>query len=193
MAGVREQHAYGYVAIVVAALALSACGPTSPVEEPTNASPTFAAEVPTGFDPCHQIPAEVFESENLRPDRNPMSELDAPNGVKWRGCGWGYKNGDGYGAKIRTTNLTLEMIRARSFTDVQEFVASGRKMTVSRQQDISTGGPDHVCTANVEMQGGSLDIFISNPEYVPATGHIPACTIARTLAEKIAPSIPAGA
>ncbi|MFD4456997.1 DUF3558 domain-containing protein [Nocardia sp. NPDC058480] len=174
-------------------LAISACGPDSPSEQPANTAPTFAAEVPTGFDPCTQVPAEVFESENLRPDRNPESNLDAPNGVKWRGCGWGNKRGRGYGAKIRTTNLTLEMIRARNFTDAEEFVVSGRQVIVSRQQDADAPGPDRVCTANVEMQDGSLDIFISNPEYVPDTGHIPACTIARTLAEKIAPSIPAGA
>ncbi|MFD3596761.1 DUF3558 domain-containing protein [Nocardia sp. NPDC058640] len=193
MAGVLSKRWHGLVVVVGAALVISACGPDSPPEQPTNTSPTFAAGVPTGFDPCTQIPVEVFESENLRPDRNPVSNLDAPNGVKWRGCGWGYKNGDGYGTKIRTTNLTLEMIRARNFTDAEEFATGGRQAIVSRQQDAAVPGPGHVCTANVDIRDGSLDIFISNPEYVPATGHIPACTIARTLAEKIAPSIPAGA
>ncbi|MFD3508812.1 DUF3558 domain-containing protein [Nocardia sp. NPDC058666] len=194
MAGVLSKRWRGFVVVVGAALIISGCGPDSPPEQPTNTSPTFAAGVPTGFDPCTQIPAEVFESENLRPDRNPVSNLDAPNGVKWRGCGWGNKKGRGYGTKVRTTNLTLEMIRARNFTDAEEFVVGGRQAIVSRQQDANTSVPDGVCTTNVEMQGGSLDIFIHNPPATsPDTGHIPACTIARSLAQKIAPSIPAGA
>jgi hypothetical protein len=194
MAGVPGKHWRAVIAVMGAALAISACGPDSSSEQPTNTSPTFAADVPTGFDPCTQIPIEVFESEKLRPDRNPESNLDAPNGVKWRGCGWGYEKGRGYGANIRTTNLTLEMIRARNFTDAEEFVTGGRQAIVSRQRDANASGPDDVCTANIEMQGGSLDVFIHNPpETSPATAHIPPCTIARTLAEKIAPSITAGA
>ncbi|MEV0687194.1 DUF3558 domain-containing protein [Nocardia sp. NPDC050378] len=157
---------------------------------PTNASPTFAAEVPTGFDPCHDIPAAVFESENLRPDRNPVSNLDAPGGIKWRGCGWGYKNGNGYGTDIRNTNLTVEMIRAKNFTGAEEFVASGRQVIVAHHDASS----DYMCNANIALNGGSLDIFVHNPpETSPATGHIPSCTIARTLVEKIMPSVPADA
>ncbi|WP_446225568.1 DUF3558 domain-containing protein [Nocardia sp. IBHARD005] len=196
MAGVQGNRWRGVIAVVGAVLAISACGPDPSSEQSARTSPTFAAEVPTGFDPCTQVPDEVIRSENLRPNRpNPESKLDAPNGVKWRGCGWGYEKGRGYGTNIRTTNLTLEMIRARNFTDAEEFVTGGRQAIVSRQQDTNTSGPDgSSCTANVEMKGGSLDIFIHNPpETSPATGHIPACTIARTLAEKIAPSIPAGA
>ncbi|MFB7877551.1 DUF3558 domain-containing protein [Nocardia sp. NPDC056064] len=184
----------GLIALIGAALMVAACGPSEDRPAPANTSPTYAAEVPTGFDPCTQIPDEVIKSENLVSTGE--SNLGSPGGVYWRGCGWVYKNGDGYGVDITTTNLTVEMVRARNFADAEEFVvAGGRPAIVSRQDGSDPAKPDldTSCVADIQITGGSVGIFVSNSKKAPATGHIPACTIARTLAEKIAPAIPAGA
>ncbi|WP_278261108.1 DUF3558 domain-containing protein [Nocardia sp. AG03] len=193
--GAAKTRGGGLIALIGAVLMVAACGPSEDESAPGNTSPTYAAEVPTGFDPCTQIPDEVIKSENLVSTGE--STLGGPSRPYWRGCGWVYKNGDGYGTAIRTTNLTLEMIRARNFSDAEEFVLSGnRQAIVSRQgaSDAAVPELDDSCTANIQMDGGSLDIAVTNPKQSsPATAHIPACTIARTLAEKIAPAIPAGA
>ncbi|MFE3546570.1 DUF3558 domain-containing protein [Nocardia sp. NPDC059177] len=193
--GAAKTRGGGILALTGAVLMVAACGPSDDELAPANTSPTYAAEVPTGFDPCTQIPDEVLESENLVSTGE--SNLGSPGGVYWRGCGWVYKNGDGYSVDITTTNLTVEMVRARKFADAEEFVVDGgRPVIVSRQDtsDPNTPRLDTSCIADIQITDGSVGIFVNNPkETSPATGHIPACTIARTLAEKIAPSIPAGA
>ncbi|MGW5573251.1 DUF3558 domain-containing protein [Nocardia thailandica] len=185
----------GIAVLACSVLMVSACSAFSDEGSVTaTSSPSLAAELPSGFDPCTQIPKSVLESENLVSTGE--SKLGSPGGVFWRGCGWAYKNGDGYATSIRTTNLTVQMVQARKFPDAEELaLAGGRRAIVSRQgnSDPATPKLDTTCTANIELTGGSLDIFVSNSKQAPATGTIPACTIARSLAEKIAPSIPAGA
>jgi hypothetical protein len=160
-------------------------GPT-PTESSPN-SPSIAAEAPTAFDTCKDIPQSVLDSEKLR--RRNEANSDANGGLKWRGCRYGRT--DGYFATITTSNLTVEMTRAKNFPEATEFTVDGRAAISTRQFD----GPNikDACTVNVAMQGGSLDINLLNPASNRDTGSIDSCQLARTLAEKIAPAMPTNA
>lgn len=151
----------------------------------TGATPSVAPEVPDGFDPCLDIPQEVLDSEGLRSPR--PDDSSASGGIKWDGCTW--RITDGYTAGIRTTNITLEMVKSKNFPEETEFSAGDRKAISTRQLE------DHAeasCIVNVEMNGGSLEFMLSNPSSNRKTGHLDTCELARNLAGKVAPSIPAG-
>ncbi|MGW5221010.1 DUF3558 domain-containing protein [Nocardia sp. NPDC004085] len=177
---------------VGAVCALTSCN-TSDEDGDANAtaSPTadqsIATDVPTGFDTCKDIPQSVLDSEKLR--RRNEANSDANGGIKWRGCRYGRT--DGYFATITTTNLTVEMTRDKHFPEATEFKIAGRAAISTRQFD----GPNirDACTVNVAMQGGSLDINLLNPASNRDTGSIDSCQLARTLAEKIVPTIPSNA
>ncbi|MBF6203010.1 MULTISPECIES: DUF3558 family protein [Nocardia] len=171
-----------------AALALAGCGsfadsndrPTGYGAASTN--PSVAPDVPSGYDTCKDIPQSVLDSERLR--RQDTANSDANGGLRWRGCVYGRT--DGYFATITTTNVTVGMTLDKKFPGTAEFLASGRRIITSRQ----TEGRQEACVANVEMTSGSLDISILNPASNRDTGQIDSCVIARTLAEKIAPTMP---
>jgi hypothetical protein len=110
------------------------------------------------------------------------------SGAKWVGCLWGQP--DGYSASIRTTNLTLELVRSKNFPDATEFTAGGRPALSTRQFEDH---PDESCYVNVEVVGGTLEFGLTNPPSGDKTGHLDTCELARALAGKVAPSIPAGA
>lgn len=150
------------------------------------AGPTLAAEIPAGFDPCNDIPQDVLDSEGLR-GKNP-DKSERSSGAKWVGCLWAQP--DGYGVSIRTTNLTVELVRSKNFADATEFTAGGRPALSTRQLEHR---PEESCHVNVEMKGGSLEFGLTNPPSRSKSGQTDTCVLARALAEKVAPSIPAGA
>ncbi|MEU4434711.1 DUF3558 domain-containing protein [Nocardia rhamnosiphila] len=148
-------------------------------------TPSVAAEVPTGFDPCTDIPQETLKSEGLR---DPMPDDASANGIKWDGCMW--IQTDGYSAAIRTTNMTLDMIKDQGFPGTLEFETVGRSAIVSQQGKAQV---EASCNVNVELIGGSLEFLLTNPPSRSKTGHLDTCELARNLVEKVAPNIPAGA
>ncbi|WP_435590153.1 DUF3558 domain-containing protein [Nocardia sp. bgisy118] len=152
----------------------------------TNAGTGVAADVPTGYNACKDIPQSVLDSEKLL-DRT-ANDSNVSGGIKWRGCIW--VQNDGYGASIRTTNLTVEMVRAKNFPDTREFTIDGRRAISTRQNETR---PETACNLNIEMQGGSLEIYLTNPPSAKKTGHLDTCELTRSLAEKVVPTIPAGA
>ncbi|WP_280433992.1 DUF3558 domain-containing protein [Nocardia carnea] len=148
-------------------------------------TPSMAPDVPVGFDPCTDVPQSVLDSEGLRnkiPD-----DTESSSGVMWRGCLWGQP--DGYSASIQTTNLTLDMVRDKNFSDATEFTVGPRKAISTRQLEEHS---EESCFVNIEMNGGSLEFGLTNPSSGDKTGHLDTCELARGLAEKVAPSIPAG-
>ncbi|WP_040780592.1 DUF3558 domain-containing protein [Nocardia pneumoniae] len=173
---------------VGAALVLAGCGSSNTGDaRPTagaSASPSIAPDVPSGYDPCTDIPQSVLDSENLR--SKDKEDSNASGGVKWRGCAW--VQTDGYAPAITTTNLTIDMVRDKKFADAREYTIGGRRAISTRQVEEH---PDAVCTINVEMKGGSLEIFLSNPPSNRKTGHLDTCALAKTLAEKVVPTLPA--
>lgn len=174
------------VLAVGAALVLAGCGPADDGAAPTgasSASPSLATDAPTGYDPCADIPQSVLDSENLR--SKDKKDANSSGGVKWRGCMWAQP--DGYVATIRTTNLTVDMVRNKNFADTREYAIGGRRAISTRQVEEH---PDAVCTINVEMKGGSLEFFLSNPPSNRKTGHLDTCALAKTLAEKVVPTVP---
>ncbi|MFI9636664.1 DUF3558 domain-containing protein [Nocardia sp. NPDC051929] len=179
--------------VIVTAVALVGCGSSSsegdasPDSPSPTAVPSVAAGVPQGYDPCKDIPAEVLSSENLT--LRGQADAEADGGVKWRGCRYGRSNG--YVVSIRTTNLTVEVVRAKQLPEAQEFTIAGRRAISTRQFD----GPyiKEACTVDVSMQGGSLEFNLNNPASNRATGSLDSCELARTLAENVAPTMPATA
>ncbi|MFI5537783.1 DUF3558 domain-containing protein [Nocardia sp. NPDC051900] len=177
------------VLAVGAVLTLAGCdSSTDSGDRPTvagqaSSTPSVAPDVPSGYDTCKDIPQSVLDSEKLR--RQDTGNSDANGSLKWRGCVYGRT--DGYFATITTTNVTVDMTRAKNFPDATELTINGRKTIISRQ----TEGRREACVANVSMSNGSLDISVLNPASNRDTGQTDSCVIARTLAEKIAPTIPA--
>ncbi|WP_181721986.1 DUF3558 domain-containing protein [Nocardia gipuzkoensis] len=170
-----------------AALVLTGCGPSDDDAAPTGtspASPSIAPDAPTGYDPCADIPQSVLDSENLRYKTN--EDRNASGGIKWRGCGW--VQPDGYAPAITTTNISVDMVRDKKFADTREYTINGRRAISTRQVEEH---PDAVCTINVEMKGGSLEFFLSNPPSNRKTGQLDTCALAKSLAEKVVPTMPA--
>ncbi|MBF6412081.1 DUF3558 domain-containing protein [Nocardia cyriacigeorgica] len=144
--------------------------------------------VPSGFDPCADIPREVLDSEGLRNESN--SDAIGPNGTKWQGCGW--VQTDGYAPSIRVTNITVDMVRDNSGRVIRdEYTIDGRDAIASNPDDEKD--PRSVCTLHVAMNDGSLEFLLDNPSSRKKTGHLDTCQLARTLAEKVVPLIPPGA
>ncbi|MFD0366193.1 DUF3558 domain-containing protein [Nocardia sp. GCM10030253] len=162
-------------------------GSAKPSSTSTSAGPSLAEDVPRSYDPCKDVPQSVLDSEKL--GMKIVANNDGGGGVRWRGCQWVRPNG--YGVSIRTTNLTVDLIRSRNFAEATEFTIGGRRAISTRQFD----GPfiKEACTLNIEMKGGSLDINLNNPPSNRDTGSTDSCVLARSLAEKVVPSLPATA
>ncbi|MEU4312873.1 DUF3558 domain-containing protein [Nocardia sp. NPDC024068] len=172
------------VALLVAGCDSGSGGAESPVTTTTGLP--IAAEAPSSFDPCTDIPQDVLASESLVPD-GLDSNADGGQGIKWRGCG--YVAPDSYAVGITTTNLTLPVVRDNEeFVVRQEYTVDGRAaMAVD-----AAGAPDvrASCLFYVEMEGGSLELSMDNPASNDKTGQLDTCGLAQGLAEKIAPLIP---
>ncbi|RJO76633.1 DUF3558 domain-containing protein [Nocardia panacis] len=172
---------FAVAAVVVVAGCSDSGGSSS--SGPGKDRPAVAADVPQGFDPCKDIPATVMESLSLEPTSPKV--FDGSGGIKWRGCGW--VKPSGYTVGITATNLTLGMVRAKGFPDTRDF-------TIGLRSAVSTRRPDdsEACWVNVDMKGGTLEFLLNNPPYA-STSKTDACELARGVAEKIAPSMPASA
>jgi hypothetical protein len=175
-----------------AVVLLSGCGSSTegnakPATSSTSAGPSMAADVPRSYDPCKDVPQSVLDSEKLH-NQHTVDDRST-GGVRWVGCQWVRSNG--YGVSIRTTNLTIDLIRSRNFPEAAEFTIGGRRAISTHQFD----GPfiKYVCTVNVEMKGGSLDFNLNNPPSGSDTGSLDSCELARGLAEKVVPTLPATA
>ncbi|WP_210741359.1 DUF3558 domain-containing protein [Nocardia veterana] len=172
------------------ALVLGGCsasdGDAKPAGQSTNSSqPSLAVNAPSGYDPCTDIPQSVLDSEQLVDKENANGDA---HDVKWRGCAWVQADGDGYAVSIRTTNLTVDVLRGKGFPDTQELTVVGRRAITTRQFE----GPHikEACTLNVEMKGGTLEFNVSNSASAPRTGNLDACQIAKTLGDKVVPTMP---
>ncbi|WP_245721213.1 DUF3558 domain-containing protein [Nocardia pseudovaccinii] len=171
---------------------VSACNSGGESKGSTNsasATPTIAADVPTGFDACKDIPQSVIQQEQLI---KPTPDItDRPGGYKWRGCDWVQRGGDGYAVTIDTTNITLAIVRANSqFTVTEESNVAGRAALTYRPSDDKTDQHEN-CVLIVDMRGGSLEVGITNPRSAKLTAAQHSCDIAKRLAEGIVPAIPA--
>lgn len=187
MAAVRSVR--GILCGVGVALLVTGCGSgsgetASPVTTTTGLP--IAAEAPSSFDPCTDIPQEVLASEDLRRGVTDAN-VDGSRGVKWRGCR--YVAPDSYAVGITTTNLTLPVVRENDeFSVRQEYSVDGRAAIA-----VDAAGDSDVrasCLFYVEMEEGSLELSMDNPASRNKTGHIDTCQLSLGLAEKIVPLIP---
>ncbi|GAA5068458.1 hypothetical protein GCM10023318_58790 [Nocardia callitridis] len=175
-----------------AALTLSGCGsstdgdPKAEGSGDNSASQEVAADVPTGYNACTDVPQSVIDSEKWRGGSIPDDSY-ASGGIKWRGCQW--VKGNGYSISIRTTNITVDMVREKNFPNAQELTLGTRKAITTRQiENVQSN-----CVVNVEMNGGSLELALDNPPASRETGSLDACDLVNDVAEKVTPSIPAAA
>ncbi|MQY21633.1 DUF3558 domain-containing protein [Nocardia macrotermitis] len=168
-------------------LTLTGCSTSGGSTASSSATTTTPVQVPTGFDPCNDIPQSIMESEGLQGKLPNDFQADAGK-VLWRGCVW--SDPDGYGATIQRTNLTVDSVRNKHFPDTHEFVIAGRHAISTRQGDNADPAG---CTVNIELKGGSLEFNLDNPAYLPKTGKKDTCQLARGLAEKVGAVIPATA
>ncbi|MEV0357807.1 DUF3558 domain-containing protein [Nocardia sp. NPDC050697] len=150
----------------------------------SSTSPATPTGAPTAFDPCADIPQSLLDSEGLR---NEHEADDNAGGIQWRGCDW--VQVDGYAASIQTTNLTVAMVRDKKFADAREFAIGDRQAISGRS---STDRPDEECAVNVSIQGGSLEVGLTNPDSSKKTGHLDTCELARALTEKVVAALPQG-
>ncbi|TLG17947.1 DUF3558 domain-containing protein [Nocardia cyriacigeorgica] len=157
-----------------------------------SATPTLAAEVPSGFDPCTDIPASIIKEEDMRADspEHGNADYDGSGGRKWRGCGWVVP--DSYAVGITTTNLTIDMVEAnKDFTVRWDDTIGGRRALATHASDHPR--PQERCVLYIEMKGGSLEFSMINPASNKKTGGMDTCDLARGLAEKVVPHVPANA
>ncbi|MFE3444994.1 DUF3558 domain-containing protein [Nocardia sp. NPDC059180] len=153
----------------------------------------LADEVPSGFDPCTDIPQSVLDSEGLHgtnaggaPSKD--ENWNRGKGARWLGCIWVVS--DGYSAGIAVTNLTLDHVRhAKHLTIAREATVASRAVVATHEAD-TTATTD--CKLYVDMVGGSLEIGVGNMPSARKTGHLYSCDLAVGLAEKVVPLIPDG-
>ncbi|MGW1741488.1 DUF3558 domain-containing protein [Nocardia sp. NPDC001965] len=172
------------IALAGGVLALTGCEPAGEGATDVAATPTMAADVPAGYNPCTDVPQSVLSAEGLKmpiPD-----DTDLSSGAKWKGCIWAQP--DGYAVSIQTTNLTLDSVRSQNFPDAAESTIGGRRALSTRRPGDN---PEESCYVNVEMTGGSLQFGLTNPSSAPDTGHLDTCELGKALADKVVPSIPA--
>ncbi|TLG11498.1 DUF3558 domain-containing protein [Nocardia cyriacigeorgica] len=192
---IMRKSAYAAAAGLSAVLVLAGCGSsTEGTAEPTGeaagtsaAEQAVAEEVPSGFDPCTDIPQEVLDSEGLHTtSSSPKDEMQRGK-IKWKGCYWVVS--DGYSTSISATNLTLDMIRDKPNPGTSESTVSGRPVVYAPDNPSNKTQ----CRLNAEMNGGSLEFMVDNQPSAPKTGSQNACDIALRLAGMVLPLLPAGA
>ncbi|MFC3966222.1 DUF3558 domain-containing protein [Nocardia jiangsuensis] len=164
--------------------AVAGCDSSGDSGSPPAPTSTLAG-APSAFDPCTDIPQSLLDSEGLRNEYK--ADDNGADGIRWRGCDW--VQVDGYAASIQTTNLTVAMVRDKKFSDAREF-AIGARQAISGKS--SADRPDEECAVNVAIQGGSLEVGLTNPESSKKTGHLDTCELARALTEKVVAVLPQG-
>ncbi len=159
-------------------------GSAKPTGAATSTTAAMASDVPTGYDPCSDIPQSVLDSLQWTLK---LPRKNSAGNIVWRGCGWA-KSTD-YAVTVYMTNATVDVVRAENLLDPQEFTVDGRR-AISTIQD-----PDHPsqqCTVDVAVKGGSLEVFITNSDASDPAGSADAsCQIARNAAQQIVPTLPA--
>ena len=114
----------------------------------------IAPDAPTAFDACN-LPQSVIQSEGLDPTPTPANSA-GNGGIKWQGCIWIVSNG--YGASIRTTNLTIPMIQAnKDFTIAEQVTIDGRQAITYHKTGQTDLQAD--CILNLAMKGGGVRGF----------------------------------
>jgi len=154
-----------------------------------SATPTIAPDAPTGFNGC-QLPQSVIAAEHLNSEPE-SSDAKGNGGVRWRGCSFVAYEGDGYGVDIRTTNITIPMIRANTRFTIAETLTIDGRQTVTYHQTGEINPREH-CLLEVEMKGGGLEISLDNMASNKVTGSQASCDIAKRLAGELTPTFAPG-
>ncbi|MBO0855102.1 MAG: DUF3558 domain-containing protein [Nocardia sp.] len=153
-------------------------------------SSTGLPPAPTAFDPCSSAMQPVLDSEHL--SHQTKEDSDGNGGTQWRGCQWVSYSGDGYTVSIRSTNITLPMIRANNgFRVAEQVELSGRTALVYHNSDATD--TMHNCAINAELKGGSLEFSLDNPASNEVTGSTDTCEIGKRLASKVVDLVPPSA
>ncbi|WP_225727130.1 MULTISPECIES: DUF3558 domain-containing protein [unclassified Nocardia] len=162
--------------------------PTSGSDKSTSSAKP-APDVPAGYNACKDVPQSILDSEQLT-NEGPEDSNAPQGGIIWRGCM--YLHHGGYASSIQTTNATVDAVRDQKYPETTEFTIGSRR-AISTRRFVGPHIKDS-CTVDVEMKGGSLEVDVNNPpDQSSVTKDLDACDIAKSLAQKIAPTLPAGA
>ncbi|MEU1983636.1 DUF3558 domain-containing protein [Nocardia sp. NPDC019395] len=181
--------------LVAAGFALAGCDSSAAneAEGPASATSTLTETglqiaVPSGYDPCVDIPQSVLDSEDLvKGVADNKADATGPGGTEWRGCAWARAGGDGYAVSVQVTNVTIPFVREHYSIDRREFTVAGRPAISVRKNETRSS---EVCSINIEMRGGSLEFHLDNPASNRDTGQMDTCQLGVTFAEKVVPTLP---
>ncbi|MBO0853184.1 MAG: DUF3558 family protein [Nocardia sp.] len=138
------------IAVLLSFCVASCAGNT---QQPASSLPTLPSQVPSSFDPCRAIPADILSSHHLDPRPVPtISQMDSP--TKYRGC-WYYTfrdKLDDYGPDVRIeiTNVTPEYFRKQN--------APTHSITMGAHSVVVSSTYDPLCLALIDVQGGGLQL-----------------------------------
>ncbi|MBY8857518.1 DUF3558 domain-containing protein [Nocardia sp. CA2R105] len=153
------------------------------------ATSTIAPTAPSAFNAC-ELSQSVADANHIDSGAIPADSTDPTSGAAWKGCVYSTYDGDGYGTTIRTTNLTIPLIKAnKKFNNFEQLTVGGRQAITYHEADLTDLRAD--CILNVEMKGGGLEILVTNPASHKATGTQDSCEIAKKLAGDLVPTFPA--
>lgn len=181
--------------LCAAGIALTGCDSSAANENEAPGSTTstltetgLQVAVPSGYDPCVDIPQSVLDSENLvKGVADNKANARGPGGTEWRGCGWVQPSG--YAVSVQVTNVTIPFVREHYNLDRREFTIAGRPAISVRKNETR---PSEVCSINIAMQGGSLEFHLDNPPS-RKTGNLDTCALGVTFAEKVVQTMPPNA
>ncbi len=167
----------------VSVLLLSACHLPSSSKSSAAVSTTTVPSIPTGFDPCVDIPQSVLDE--LQWTFKISRQNSADDGTDWRGCSWVKSNY--YAVVVYMTNATPDKVRNQHYPDTRQLTIGGRQAVSSRQD---ADHPANQCTIDVAIKGGSLEFFLTNPKTNTMGGALNSCDLAREGAEVVTPTLP---
>ncbi|MFI6045319.1 DUF3558 domain-containing protein [Nocardia sp. NPDC051321] len=179
----RRLAAIGASAVCTSALILTGCTNTGGDRATVSSSSASSSRVESAkFDPCTDIPQSVLSAEGLE-NRGPENSKNSS--TTWTGCG--YQVSDGYDARIVTTNLTLDQIKAK-YPDTYRERVFGSRRAAFYTLFPSLGSTS--CVLNVELASGTLEFDLSNQKSAKKTGQLDTCGLLTNLAEQVVAAIP---
>ncbi|WP_405498269.1 DUF3558 family protein [Nocardia sp. NBC_00511] len=177
----RTQPAYPMiVALGVGACVLALLSGCDKSKDDATPSATLSSSVPTSFDPCHGIPADVLAAQHLNADPRPIPDNTGGPIDKYKGCDYtsqdAYQAERGPGITVRVTNVTMPYFVTNSQPQHQ-FQISGKDVATAR-----AAGTNY-CATLIAIHGGGIELSTSNSQADP-------CQVLVDLATGLAPTLP---
>lgn len=149
--------------------------------------PVLATSLPTSFDPCHDIPAQVLSAQHLMAEPIPYPEHEtADPSVKATGCQYlpPTSAGDrGSGVIVQVTNMTVDYFQ-HDYSKAEKFDSALYRQFKIDNRAAATQGPrlDGMCTLVVDIKDGGIRLDTLSQKIDP-------CQLLMDFANAIAPHL----